>query len=111
MLTVASSSPEFFAIHGKGAVLEGVGFGCQCAKCDCEISAPFGYEAKLVWCLYCGMAEGYVVMVEIPCASHRWTFGVTREECHEDWAALRAGSFYEMCERRSHDLGYTISLY
>ena len=60
MLRLVSSAPDFFAHAGDAPVRRGEGFGCHCARCGRTISAPFGYERKLVWCLYCGMDEGYV---------------------------------------------------
>lgn len=90
MLRIVSSRPDFFAINGNLAVREGAGFGCYCAQCGRAVSAPFGYEKRLIWCLYCGLEEGYVPEIESP-FPHRYTFGVTIEECIEDKQALQRG--------------------
>lgn len=90
MLKIVASRPDFFGINGDLAVREGAGFGCSCARCGRDISAPFGYERRLIWCLYCGLEEGHVPGIESP-FPHRFTFGVTIEECIEDKQALNRG--------------------
>lgn len=110
MLTLVSSVPDFFAISGLGAVREGVGFGCSCARCGREVSAPFGYERAHVWCLYCGMGAGHVPMVESPWPT-QWSFGQTREECLEDKAALDTGDFEAVAEARARRYGKVIDLF
>jgi hypothetical protein len=112
VLRLISISPDFFAQSGRGAILERIGFGCCCGKCNRAISAPFGYEKKLVWCLYCGMEEGYVPMVET-CWGHRYTFGVTREECLEEFAWLERGAeyFHQQVEARTRRYGQVIDLF
>lgn len=112
MLKLVSSHPEFFGFSGRSAVKRGEGIGCNCAKCGREISAPFGYETELVWCLYCGMEAGFVPVVE-HIYSHAHTFGVTREECIEDRKAIEQGSeaFERMSERRARRNGQIIDFW
>ncbi len=107
MLKLASSVPEFFAFSGKDPVKRGEAFGCNCAKCNREISAPFEFQGQLIWCLYCGMEAGHVPIVEHP-HSHKWSFGVTREECVEDIKALAEGNFEEMAAERARRGGRLI---
>lgn len=57
MIRLISSMPDFFAHNGKAAVNRGEAFGCSCARCARSVSAPFGYERGLIWCLYCGMDD------------------------------------------------------
>ena len=73
--------PAFFAHSGTTPVDCGEGYGCNCAVCDRKISAPHQYQGAVIWCLYCGMERGRVPMIEIPCASTRYTFGITADEC------------------------------
>lgn len=110
MLRLAAEVPDFFAINGDLAVRLGQGFGCECANCGRKISAPHGYERKLVWCLYCGMKEGHVPMIE-PAWGFRWQFGVTREECVEDRASLERGSLYEDTEARARREGRVLDIF
>lgn len=110
MLKIVSSVPDFFAISGNAAVQLGEGFGCFCANCGRTISAPFGYEQKLVWCLYCGMEAGHVAAVESPWP-RRYGCGTTREECMEDRAALARGDFDQIAERRARREGCVIDLF
>jgi len=94
-----SSIPDFFALRGDGAVRLGQGFGCACAKCDKSISAPFGFERALVWCLYCGMECGHVPLVEIPMGA-KFTFGVTLDECREiDRCCATGGDLQALFEK------------
>ena len=110
MLKLVSSVPDFFAHRGAGGVIEGKGFGCSCAKCARDVSAPFGYERSLIWCLYCGMEEGHVPMVEQP-FGYRYSFGVTREECNEDKKALNDGNFEEVAFARAKREGRIVELF
>lgn len=109
-LRLVHSMPDFFSFGGEFTIKNGVAFGCLCGKCERAIAAPFGYEGKLIWCLYCGMEEGFVPAVEQPFA-HEYLFGVTREECLEDQAALARGDFEQHCERRARRLGRVIDLF
>jgi len=110
VLRLVSSAPDFFAHAGDAPVRRGEGFGCHCARCGRTISAPFGYERKLVWCLYCGMDEGYVPAVDSPWC-HRWTFGITREEALEDREWIAKGCFEEQAEARARRDGRIIDLF
>lgn len=103
-LKLASSVPEFYAASGRDAVRRGEGFGCLCAKCRIEITAPFGFERRVIWCLYCGLEEGQLVEIDRPIACHRWTFGITREEAIQERAAFERGEFDEAMERRAREL-------
>lgn len=109
MLKLVSSVPDFFGFDGRSAASNGEGIGHTCAKCAREVTAPFRYENKLVWCLYCGMEAGFVPMVE-PTWGHKYSFGVTREECIEDRNALALGheAFEEMSERRARRNGQVL---
>lgn len=109
MLTIVASMPDFFAHAGHGAVRRGEAFGCCCGRCGRAVSAPFGFEKALIWCLYCGMDAGHVPAIDSPW-SHRWSFGVTREECIEDRQALDRGEFDAMAEARARRQGRVIDL-
>lgn len=109
-LKIAASFPDFFAHAGDSAVRRGEAFGCWCARCRRPIGAPHGFEGALVWCLYCGIDTGHVPAVESPW-SHRYTFGVTREECLEDRAALDRGDFEAVAEARARRNGRIIDLF
>ena len=108
---LVSQTPDFFALGGSKAVFSGQGFGCRCAKCDRQISAPFGYERRLIWCLYCGMEHGHVPMVEQPIGSLKWGFGVTREECAEDIRAIAAENLEAVQVRRARRYGHVWDLF
>ncbi|MFN4168113.1 MAG: hypothetical protein ACK4HD_07395 [Pannonibacter phragmitetus] len=110
MLKLVSSVPDFFAHQGRWPVREGLGFGCNCAKCGREVSAPFGYEGKLIWCLYCGMYAGHVPLVELPFGS-KTGFGLTRDECIEIAASLECGGYHEASERRARREGRVFDLF
>ncbi|PWJ81573.1 hypothetical protein C7441_110105 [Pseudaminobacter salicylatoxidans] len=112
-LQIVHSAPEFFAHSGHAAVERGEGFGCFCAECDRELSAPFGFEGRLIWCLYCGMEKGYVVAIENPFGHHRWTFGVSREEAAEEREWIKGGPdhFEKMAEARARKIGHVINLF
>lgn len=103
MMRPVHSAPEFFAHSGDAPATRGEGFDCFCARCRREISAPFGFERQVIWCLYCGMDEGLVVAIDCPHPSHHWTFGVTRQEAAEELEWLKRGSDYfeKMAERRA----------
>lgn len=109
-LRIVSSHPDFFGHDGRTAVSDGEAFGCNCAKCGREVSAPFGYEGKLIWCLYCGMDGGFVPAVESPWPS-LFSFGVTRDECIEDHAALARGDFDDTREQRAIAAGKVIAVF
>jgi len=110
MMRLVHSTPEFFAHAGDAPVRRGEGFGCICGNCEREISAPFGFERQLIWCLYCGMDKGYVVAIETPWGYHRYSFGITREEAAEEraWIAVGHEHFEKMSERRAAQLGRVI---
>ncbi|HEU4683679.1 MAG TPA: hypothetical protein VFS39_04185, partial [Nitrospira sp.] len=91
-------------------VRRGEAIGCACGRCGREVSAPFGYERSLVWCLYCGIDAGHVPGIETPWG-HRWSFGVTREECAEDKEALERGGWDAMAEARARREGRVIDLF
>ena len=110
MLTLATSVPDFFAHAGDGPVRRGEAFGCWCARCGRAVSAPFGFEKALIWCLYCGMEAGHVPAIDTPWG-HRWTFGVTRQECFEDRRALERGDFDATAEARTRQEGRVIDLW
>lgn len=88
--TLAVENPAFFGIRGTDAAARGEGFGTCCGKCGREISAPHRVRGRLVWCLYCGMAEGHVPMIELPWPME-FTFGITWDECRAIDTALRTG--------------------
>lgn len=92
--------PEFFAHAGDAAVRRGEGFGCFCGRCSRTISAPFGFEGQLIWCLYCGIDASHVPAIDTPWR-HRWSFGVTRAECLDDRAALERGDWDATAEGRA----------
>lgn len=106
-MKIVASTPDFYAHDGNAAVERGEGFGCDCARCGRKVAAPFEYQGKLIWCLYCGMEAGHVPLVESEW-SHRWTFGVTREECIEDRKALERGEYDEMARARADRYGRVI---
>lgn len=108
-LKIVASMPDFFAHAGDGALRDKAGFGCFCARCGRAVSAPFGYEKALIWCLYCGIDAGHVPAIDTPWG-HRWTFGVTREECVDDRRALGRGQFDAMAEARARREGRVIDL-
>ncbi len=112
-MRLAHSAPEFFAHSGDAAVRVGEGFGCTCGHCGREISAPFGFERQLIWCLYCGMEHGYIVEIDSPPGYHRYSFGVTREEALEEqtWIATGTGVFEKMTERRARNLGGIVDMF
>ena len=112
-MRLVHSTPEFFAHAGDAPVKSGEGFGCVCGECNREISAPFGFERQLIWCLYCGMDKGYVVPIDSPWSHHKYSFGITRDEAVEEsaWLALGPGSFEKMSERRARQLGHIIELF
>lgn len=110
MLKLASSHPDFFAHSGRSAVKHGEAFGCNCAKCGRDVSAPFGFEGKMIWCLYCGMEFGLVPEIENPWGGI-YTFGVTRDECIEDFAALDRGDIDDVQERRARKAGRVLNLF
>lgn len=110
MLKLVSSVPDFFAHQGRQPVREGLGFGCNCARCGRAVSAPFGYEGKLIWCLYCGMDAGHVPLVELPFGS-KSDFGLTRDECIEIAASLERGDYHETSERRACSEGRVFDLF
>lgn len=107
------SAPEFFAHGGRSAAKRREGFGCFCAECGREVSAPFGYERRLVWCLYCGMEKGHVLAIDCPFGHHQYTFGITREEVVEEreWLKVGADHFERMAEQRARRLGHVIDLF
>ena len=111
-MRIAAEMPDFFGMRGDDAVQLGQGFGCRCARCDREISAPFGYERKLIWCLYCGMAAGHVPMID-QVWGHRFPFGVTGDECREEhrWLRSAPGTFFEKCEARARREGRVLDLF
>lgn len=111
MLKLVSSLPDFYAHSGDAAVSRGEGFGCSCAKCGRNVTAPFGFERTVVWCLYCGIEEGRVPAVDSPWGLHKWTFGVTREEASEEHEWLAAGRFDEMAEERARRYGHVLDLF
>lgn len=108
-LEIVASFPDFFAMGGREPVKRGVAFGCSCARCQRVVAAPFGFESRLIWCLYCGMECGFVPMVETE-FWHRYRFGITREECIEDRRALADGSYYQMAEARARREGRLLDL-
>lgn len=110
MLALVSSVPDFFAHQGRQPVRFGIGFGCNCARCGREVSAPFGYERALIWCLYCGMDEGHVPLVELPFGS-KHGFGLTRDECIEIEASLERGDCDEAAERRARREGRIVDFF
>lgn len=109
-LRLVVSTPDFFAFAGDAEVRTRKSFGCACGRCGRKVSAPFGFERSLIWCIYCGMEAGYVPMVENPWG-HRWSCGVTREECVEDRAALSRGEFETMAEARARRQGRILELF
>lgn len=112
-MRIVHSAPEFFAHQGDAPVKHGEAFGCRCARCAREVSAPFGFERQVIWCLYCGIDEGLVVAVDNPFSAHRWTFGVTREEAGEErqWIDRGADYFHRMTERRARELGRVLDIF
>lgn len=106
---IIASVPEFFGHAGDAAVRDRAGFGCYCANCRRAVSAPFGYEGTLIWCLYCGVEAGYVPAVDSPWG-HRFTFGVTREECIEDRLALDRGEHEATAEARARREGRVLDI-
>lgn len=109
-LRLVHSAPEFFSFSGRAPVKRGEAFGCICARCEREISAPFGFDGMLVWCLYCGMDAGFVPMIEQP-FSHEYLFGITRQECLADHAALARGDdFDDHCLARARRLNRVVDL-
>lgn len=109
-MQIVASFPDFFAMSGRDPVSYGIAFGCTCARCHRDVSAPFGLEGKLIWCLYCGMECGFVPIIETE-FGHRYDFGITREECVEDRRALADGRYYEMAEARARREGRIIDLF
>lgn len=111
-MRLVSSSPEFFAHDGLMPAERGEGFGCHCAKCEREISAPFEMQGELIWCLYCGMNYGFVPLIEKPFVG-KYTFGKTLEECREESEWLECGieHFEKMAEERDRRLGRIIDLF
>lgn len=111
-LRLVHSRPDFFGINGDLAVRTGEGFGCTCAECGRAISAPFGYERKLIWCLYCGMGRGHVPLVE-PVLGHRFAFGVTGEEAAEErrWLLECPDNFEARCEARARKQGRVLDMF
>lgn len=110
ILELVYSHPDFFGFSGRSAAQNGEGFGCNCANCAREVTAPFGYEDKLVWCLYCGMEAGFVPLIEKPWGES-YLFGVTREECLEDKAALKNGNLEQVLDERARRLERIIDWY
>lgn len=80
MTARSTFGPQFFGITGRSSVKTGAAFGCDCAICGREISAPMNMQGATVWCLYCGMERGHVPMVEIPLGIE-FSFGITKAEC------------------------------
>lgn len=113
MLRLVSSAPDFFAHNGDKALRHGDGFGCQCARCGRSICAPYGFERKLIWCLYCGMEHGFVPLIESYWPT-RYDFGVTLEECRENRDALLRGGHEEldrMAQERARRHGKLIDFF
>lgn len=108
-LAIVASFPDWFGILGREPVKRGEGFGCTCAKCGLEITAPWGFERRLLWCLYCGMDAGFVPEIISP-YPHQYCFGVTDDECREDTRALDRGweAFEAMAEARARRRGQII---
>lgn len=97
--------PQFFAHSGRGSVLTGEGFGCNCEICAREISAPHRFQGAVVWCLYCGMERGLVPLIEVP-GGLEYLNGITREECKMVLANVER--LDEWATQRSYDLGHVV---
>lgn len=104
MLRIVSVFPDFFAHQGTWAVDEGLGFGCDCARCGRAVSAPFEFQGSLIWCLYCGLEVGHVPELDVP-FGHKYDFGVTRQECIEDAHAADHGDLDALILRRARQYG------
>lgn len=113
-MKLVASVPDFFAHSGDAAVIDGEGFGCTCGRCGMGISAPFGFEGKLIWCLYCGIDAGMVAAIDSPWPAHRYSFGVTLAESREELAVLDRGggdAFDKLMERRARKLGRVLTMW
>lgn len=109
MIALATSRPDFFAHGGRDAVARGEGFGCDCEVCGRQVSAPHEFQGGLIWCLYCGMSEGAVPLLEHPWG-HKYSFGITGVENAQDIIALEAGLHDEMAEDRARKNGQVYDL-
>ena len=77
----------------------------MCGKGKREIPGPFGYEGKLIWCLYCGMEAGFVPMVELP-GGCEFGCGITREECL--MIEQNIDRLDEWAREREYELGHVL---
>lgn len=111
MVKLVASMPEFYAYLGRAPVRRGEGFGCFCSKCGRDVAAPFGFEGREIWCLYCGIEADHIVLIETPYCHHRFTFGITRDEAIEEREAEARGEFYVATEARARRLERLIDLF
>jgi hypothetical protein len=101
----SSIGPAFYARSGKHYLDEGTGFATSCRRCKRDIAAPHKFQGRIIWCLYCGMAEDHVPMIEVPFGLE-YANGITAEECAAIDRALNSGEDIDKWfERRARKLG------
>lgn len=108
-LRLAVSSPDFFGHNRDGSVENGQAYGCTCRHCGRETQAPITMQGAQVWCLYCGMKEGFVPMVEIQMGLE-FTFGQTLDECRmvRKWCDDPNTDLDKMLYERAERLGHVL---